>query len=104
MKGSYAGNDLLVKTVHTVYGIRATYKPYGTFCTISYFYGRAYGTVHTTGYMALQIGRIDVEQSRSRSPSISYKCKFQVAAATPDLCNMNLNFLTRPRHLSRTID
>lgn len=54
MKGSYAGNDLLVKTVHTVYGIRATYKPYGTFCTISYFYGRAYGTVHTTGYMALQ--------------------------------------------------
>lgn len=30
---------------HGVYGIRTAYKPYGTFSTISYFYGQPYCTI-----------------------------------------------------------
>jgi hypothetical protein len=42
----YAGQSRAgVNRTHGVYGIRTAYKPYGTFSTISYFYGQPYGTI-----------------------------------------------------------
>ena len=44
----YAGQSRAgANRTHGVYGIRTAYKPYGTFSTISYFYGQPYGMVIT---------------------------------------------------------
>ena len=42
----YAGQSRAgANRTHGVYGMRTAYKPYGTFSTISYFYGQPYGTI-----------------------------------------------------------
>ena len=42
----YAGQSRAgANRTYGVYGIRTAYKPYGTFSTISYFYGQPYGTI-----------------------------------------------------------
>ena len=42
----YAGQSRAgANRTHGVYGMRTAYKPYGTFSTISYFYGRPYGMI-----------------------------------------------------------
>jgi hypothetical protein len=44
----YAGQSRAgANRTHGVYGMRTAYKPYGTFSTISYFYGQPYGIVIT---------------------------------------------------------